>query len=223
MRERCAPSPTSRFITLEGIEGSGKGVQLSLLEAEFTSRGIPFMSTREPGGTEFGSDLRKILLRTDGPAREPLAELLLYLADRHQHVKQVIGPALEKGLHVLCDRYHDATLAYQGHARGIGYSRIDEFARLLDIKIPDLTLVLMVEVELGLDRARKRNTREGKQDFGRFEAEGMEFHRKVQEGYKQLAKSETQRIVLIDASGAPEQVFQRILKVVTQRGIIEHR
>ncbi len=211
---------TSRFITFEGIEGSGKGVQLRLLEQEFRGRKLPFLSTREPGGTLFGSDLRQILLRADGPAREPLSELLLYLADRYQHVKQVIEPSLNQGLHVLCDRYHDATLAYQGHARGIGYSRIDELARLLDIRMPDLTLVLVVEVELGLGRARERNRKEGNQDYGRFEAESVEFHRKVQEGYKLLAEREAHRIILIDASGTPQQVFRRVLEVMKQRKII---
>ncbi len=211
---------TPRFITFEGIEGSGKGVQLRLLEQEFRSRKLPFVTTREPGGTQFGSDLRQILLRTDGPAREPLSELLLYLADRYQHVKQIIEPSLNQGLHVLCDRYHDATLAYQGHARGIGYSRIDELARLLDIRMPDLTLVLVIEVELGLGRARDRNTKEGNQEYGRFEAEGSEFHHRVQEGYQLLAERETQRIALVDASGTPQQVFHRVLKVMGQRGII---
>ncbi len=211
---------TPRFITFEGIEGSGKGVQLRLLEAEFRSRKLPFISTREPGGTLFGSDLRQILLRTDGPAREPLSELLLYLADRHQHVKQVIEPSLRQGLHVLCDRYHDATLAYQGHARGIGYTRIDELARLLEIRMPDLTLVLVVEVALGLGRARDRDSKEGNQDYGRFEAEGIDFHQKVQEGYQLLAERESKRIALIDASGTPQQVFRRVLNVMRQRGII---
>lgn len=211
---------TPSFVAFEGIEGSGKGVQLKLLEQEFRSRKLPFISTREPGGTLFGSDLRQILLRTDGPAREPLAELLLYLADRYQHIKQVIEPSLNQGLHVLCDRYHDATLAYQGHARGLGFSRIDELARLLDIRMPDLTLVLVVEVELGLSRARQRNTKEKNQDYGRFEAEDVKFHQKVQAGYKLLAKREAHRITLIDASGTPQQVFRRILEVLRQRGII---
>ena len=117
------------FITFEGVEGSGKSVQIQRAEAYLRSKGVPCLLTREPGGTGFGLAVRRILLDEDGPARAPLSELLLYLADRYQHLREVIEPAVRKGLVVLCDRYHDATRAYQGGARGVPVEVIDSLDR----------------------------------------------------------------------------------------------
>lgn len=210
---------TGQFITLEGIEGCGKSLQMRLLEEEFRRRNIPLLSTREPGGTLFGSRLRQILLESDGAPREAVAELLLYLADRYQHLKEVIEPALLRGVDVLCDRYHDATLAYQGYARGIGFAPIDQLAEVLQFRVPDLTFVLEIPVGEGLRRARHRNLAENSEGQGRFEAEAAHFHEKVREGYRLLARRHPDRIHLIDASGTPQQVLERVLEVLRRRKI----
>ncbi|MCH8016433.1 MAG: dTMP kinase, partial [Acidobacteria bacterium] len=199
-----------KFITLEGIEGSGKSVQLHLLEEELKKRKVHFLITQQPGGTPFGKEVRQILLQREGAQREPTAELLLYLADRYQHLKEVIEPSLTQGLHVLCDRYHDATLAYQGHARGLGFPMVDQLAKILALRIPDLTLVLDLEVEVGLKRARERNQNENSENWGRFEAEDLYFHRRVREGYRLLVQREPNRVLLVDASGTPEEVFKKL-------------
>jgi len=210
-----------KFITLEGIEGSGKSVQLHLLEEELKKRKVRFLITQQPGGTPFGKEVRQILLQREGAQREPTAELLLYLADRYQHLKEVIEPSLTQGLHVLCDRYHDATLAYQGHARGLGFPMVDQLAKILALRIPDLTLVLDLEVEVGLKRAKERNQKENSENWGRFEAEDLDFHRRVREGYQLLVQREPHRVLLVDASGTPEEVFKKLLGVLEERGVID--
>lgn len=210
-----------KFITLEGIEGSGKSLQLHLLEEELKKRKVHFLITQQPGGTPFGKEVRQILLQQEGAQREPTAELLLYLADRYQHLKEVIEPSLTQGLHVLCDRYHDATLAYQGHARGLGFPMVDQLAKILALRIPDLTLVLDLEVEVGLKRARERNQNENSENWGRFEAEDLYFHRRVREGYRLLVQREPNRVLLVDASGTPEEVFKKLLGLLEEREIID--
>ena len=207
-----------KFITFEGVEGSGKTHQLGLLKSELERLGVPHIFTLEPGGTAFGQELREVLLRTGGASREPVSELLLYLADRYQHLNEVIHPALDRGIHVISDRYHDATVVYQGYAREIGLDLVEELASVLQIKTPDLTVVLDLEPEVGLERARARNWSEQTETLGRFEAEELEFHERVRAGYRQLAEREPKRVVLVDADGSPEEVFERILTVV--RGLI---
>ena len=215
--------PVGRFIALEGIEGSGKTLQLKLLSEEFRRRNIPTLVTREPGGTPFGARLRRVLLESNGPAREAEAELLLYLADRFQHLAEVIEPALRQGRTVLCDRCHAATLTYQGFARGIGFALIDQLARPLRIRMPDLTLILDLEVESGLARARRRNAVDGSQAWGRFEAETMRFHRRVREGYRLLARRDPDRISLVDASGNPHETLERLLARLEEKALIGNR
>ena len=161
-----------KFITLEGIEGSGKSVQLHLLEEELKKRKVRFLITQQPGGTPFGKEVRQILLQREGAQREPTAELLLYLADRYQHLKEVIEPSLTQDLHVFCDRYHDATLAYQGHARGLGFPMVDQLAKILALRIPDLTLVLDLEVEVGLKRAESEESERKQRDLGTVRGRG---------------------------------------------------
>ena len=208
------------LITLEGIEGSGKSVQLALLEKEFRERRIPYLRTREPGGTPLGLKIRDILLYRNGPDCHPVSELLLYLADRYQHLKEIVEPALGKGMVVLSDRYHDATLAYQGHARGIGFELIDRMSEALHLPTPDLTLLLEIDIELGLERARRRDVERGTQDWGRFEAEDRRFHRKVKEGYSLLARREPDRIHTLDGSGSPQEVAQRVLACLRGRQLL---
>jgi dTMP kinase len=199
------------FITFEGVEGSGKSVQIQRAEAYLRTKGVPCLLTREPGGTGFGLAVRRILLDEGGPARAPMSELLLYLADRHQHLREVIEPAVRKGLVVLCDRYHDATRAYQGGARGVPVDVIDSLAALLEIPEPDGTVLLDTPPEVALARARTRNiSAGGKGEEGRFEAEDLPFHRSVRAAYLDLARRFPGRIRVVDALGTPDEVFARI-------------
>jgi dTMP kinase len=199
------------FVTFEGVEGSGKSLQIARVEAYLAGRGVPCVRTREPGGTEFGKAVRHVLLDRHGAAREPLSELLLYLADRHQHLKQVVEPALARGLLVLSDRYHDATRAYQGAARGIPASTLRELERIVGIPDPDCTVLLDLDPEVGLTRARRRNAADAALgDQGRFEAETLDFHRAVRAAYLALAEGEPARFRVVPAEGTPDEVFARI-------------
>jgi dTMP kinase len=199
------------FLTLEGIEGSGKSLQIQRIEAYLKDKGIRCLVTREPGGTEFGRALRRVLLHRGSASREPLSELLLYLADRCQHLKEVILPALERGITVLSDRYHDATRAYQGGARGVPEAVIETLAGALDVLEPDGTILLDLEPEVGLARARDRDQMQGYSlEEGRFEAEDISFHKAVREAYLRLAGRWPQRIRIVQACGTPGEVFSRI-------------
>jgi dTMP kinase len=203
------------FITFEGIEGAGKSLQIARARQYLEKKGIPCRITREPGGTEFGRALRPILLSTDGCSREPMCELLLYLADRHQHLKEVIEPSLARGLVVLSDRYQDATRAYQGAARGIPAETVERLAQLVGIVEPDGTLLLDLEPEEGLMRARERNEAcpvAGAE--GRFEAEDLSFHKRVRQAYLDLAARFPGRIRIVSASGTPDEVFSRIAPLI---------
>lgn len=212
------------FITFEGIEGSGKSLQVSRAEAYLKSKGISSLVTREPGGTEFGKSLRRILLESGGPPREPLCELLLYLADRRQHLTEVIEPALGRGITVLCDRYHDATRAYQGAARGVPRQTIDSLTGLIGIRDPDATILLDLEPGVGLERARTRNHRASStRAEGRFEAEDLAFHTRVRLGYLDLAKQFSHRFQVVPAGGAPDEVFSRIEPLLQQWLLIGNR
>ena len=203
------------FITFEGVEGAGKSLQIERTEEYLKIRGIPCLVTREPGGTDFGRALRPILLGTDGCRRESICELLLYLADRYQHLKEVIEPAIKRNLVVLSDRYQDATRAYQGTARGIAESTIEKLTRLIGITEPDKTILLDLDPEEGLPRARRRNeTCPVAGAEGRFEAEDLSFHRRVREAYLNLAARFPERIHVVSASGAPDEVFSRIAPLI---------
>jgi dTMP kinase len=203
------------FITLEGVEGSGKTTQIGLLTQWLDGLALPYVLTREPGGTPFGRQVRQVLLDAQGPARLPLAELLLYLADRYQDLHERIMPALAEGRLVLCDRYHDATLAYQGFARGIPLEAIAHIAAALDIRTPDATILLDIAPERSLARAIQRNqTSASAGKEGRFEAEALDFHRRVREGYLRLAVGEPARFLVIDADRPPETVFGDILRLL---------
>lgn len=203
------------FITFEGIEGSGKSLQIARAEAYLRHKGIACLATREPGGTDFGLALREVLLATNGCRREPWGELLLYLADRYQHLKEVIEPALQRGLVVLSDRYQDTTRAYQGAARGIPPAEIEKLTLLLGIVEPDKTILLDLEPEDGLSRARMRNlTSPSAAAEGRFEAEDLTFHRRVREAYMELASRSPERIHIVRASGTPDEVFSRVARLL---------
>jgi len=205
------------FITLEGIEGSGKTTQISRLVELFEARGIECVATRQPGGTRIGETIRSILLDPANSTLEPLAELLLYMADRAQHINELIRPALKEGKAVVCDRYFDATLVYQGFARGLSIELIGQLHQLLfdDLK-PDVTLLLDLSPQVGLNRAwQQLNNGQRSGDESRFEAEAVAFHEKVRAGYLKLARLEPDRFRVIDAAQNQDQVFAAISKVVS--------
>lgn len=202
------------FITLEGVEGCGKSTQAALLGDWLRARGHRVTMTREPGGCPISDRIRAILLDPANSAITADTELFLYAAARSQHVAEVIGPALARGETVICDRYIDATLAYQGYARGLDLDRIRHLNHLAaGAMIPDLTLLLDFPVELGLRRARQRNHDNAANHEGRFECEALAFHQRVRDGYLQLA-AEQQRIEVVAARGDIDALHLRIVAVV---------
>jgi len=207
----------ARWITLEGVEGSGKSTQLRRLSERLRAAGHAVTVTREPGGTGIGARIRSLLLRPDGPAMDSLTELLLYTADRAQHLSEVILPALEAGEVVLCDRFLDATLAYQGYGRGLGSECVLDLHRQPPLdRRPDRTLLFDLDASVGLERARERNRAAGLDiTEGRFEDEAIEFHERVRRGYLELAAADEGRFRLIDAAGAPDDVERSVLEVLS--------
>jgi dTMP kinase len=203
------------FISFEGIEGSGKTTQIALLADSLSARGRSVQLTREPGGTPIGDQVRKILLDPANAALDPKAELLLYAAGRAQHLAELIRPALEAGTIVLCDRFSDATLAYQGYGRGLDPDLIGDLDRIVTAGMrPDLTILLDIDAAAGLARARGRNTRNGLEAEARFENEVLSFHERVRRGYLDLAQREPGRIRIVDAAPRPEKIHLEVRKIV---------
>jgi len=202
-----------RFVTFEGIEGCGKTTQLERLAERLAAVGVAAVLTREPGGTALGRSLRSVLLSPDSASMAPSTELLLYAADRAQHLTEVVEPALAAGRVVLCDRYLDATLAYQGYGRELGFEAVLELHRRPPLdRRPDRTLLLDLDPAEALERARRRNDElDLDATEGRFEQERLAFHRRVREGYLALAAAEPGRFVVIDARGTAAEVETRIL------------
>jgi len=193
------------FITLEGIEGAGKTTCMAQLRLLLEQAGIGFLETREPGGTQLGEDLRQLLLGHKHTGMSDDAELLLMFASRAEHLQQKILPALDNGQWVLCDRFTDATYAYQGGGRGIAYDRIRNLEDWVQQGLkPDLTLLLDLPVDLGLERAGKRSAPD------RFESEAGMFFEKVRQTYLDLAAREPDRIKVIDASLTLDEVLAQI-------------
>ncbi len=203
------------FITFEGIEGSGKSTQIVLLANYLAAHAKAVTLTREPGGTDIGDQVRKILLDPANKALDPKAELLLYAAARAQHLEELIRPELEDGKVVLCDRFSDATIAYQGYGRGLDVEMIRVLDKIVTAGLrPDLTVLLDIDAAAGLARARGRNSSRGLDAEARFENEDLAFHRRVREGYLALAKQEPGRFRIVDASPAPEMIQNGIRKIV---------
>lgn len=199
------------FLTFEGIDGCGKSTQLNLLSDYLGRLGLPYLVTREPGGTELGEQIRKILLRRSSAGMDARNEVLLYFASRAQNVAQVIRPALADGRIVLCDRFTDSSLAFQGYGRELDLRfirRLHEFA-CGEIN-PDLTFVVDISPETSVARARRRNV-SARQDEGRFEEEALSFHRRVRRGYRALARQEPRRVKLIPGEQSIEAIHQRIV------------
>jgi dTMP kinase len=207
------------FITFEGIEGSGKTTQIKRLVAALQAKGYDCVLTREPGATKIGEKIRAILLDANHTAMLPITELLLYEADRVQHVREVIEPALAANNVVVSDRFSDATTVYQGYARGYDLKVIEQMHRMVLGQLkPNLTIVLDLPVELGLQRAWKRiRNQNGSLSEDRFEREELVFHEKVRQGYLTLAGLEPERFRVIDASGEPEMVHENVVEVVLNR------
>jgi len=204
------------FITLEGGEGAGKTTQVVNLAGYLTERGLGCILTREPGGTDLGKRIRALLLNPDHSGMAPETELLLYMADRAEHVSTVIRPALFAGKMVICDRFFDATLVYQGTARGLSPEWI---AQLHDLVFPglqpDLTLLLDLPAEVGLTRARRQLEKGARSsEESRFEDETLSFHQRVREGYLELARRKPERFRVIDAAQDASRVREDIRSVV---------
>ncbi len=201
-----------KLIVFEGVEGGGKTTQMQRIQVWLqTLTNAPVVITREPGGTLLGQELRRLLLEYQG--EEPLqdrAELLMYAADRVQHIEGFLKPLLEQGTIILCDRYTDSTIAYQGYGRGLDLSLIDQLNQIATNGLEsDLTLWLDVDVELGLARTRVR----GKLD--RMEQATLEFHQRVQQGFKQLAETYPQRIIPINGRLKVDEVTEKIKLILT--------
>jgi dTMP kinase len=206
------------FITFEGIEGCGKTTQLRLLKERLQAAGEQVTSTREPGGCPIADQMRAILLDADNSAITPLSELLLYAAARAQHVQEVIAPALDRGEVVLCDRFTDATIAYQGHGRGLDLGTIAELNRLATGGVePQLTLLIDCPVEIGLGRALARIEAGSGAREERFELESFRFHERVRQGYLGLADAFPERFVVIDGSGGVEETRSLVAAALATR------
>ncbi len=204
------------LITLEGIEGSGKTTQVKYIVEFLNKLGHETVATREPGGTEICKKIREILLDPDNCDLSPEAELMLYCADRAQHIKSLIIPALASGKVVICDRFMDATTAYQGYARGISLDMINSLHEIIlkDLR-PDLTLLLDLEPETSLPRALKQlNNGQRTTAEARFEKENLLFHKKVRDAYLKLALKEPDRFRIINASLDETEVRNNIINIL---------
>lgn len=211
-------SASGRFITLEGIEGVGKSTQVTHLSAALKERGIEHVVTREPGGTPLAEKIRRLVLQSDGETVPPSAELLLMFAARAVHLNNLIQPSLKAGRWVICDRFTDATYAYQGGGRGMDTAEIVRLEAMVQGSLrPDLTLLLEAPVVQSLQRARKRNS---DTPTDRFETERSEFFERVAAAYRARAESQPQRVVRIDAALSAEEVTSSILDVLKKRSWI---
>ena len=205
---------TGRFISFEGIEGCGKTTQINILSEYLTRRSIAHSVTREPGGTGVGEGIRKILLHSETIHLTAAAELLLFFASRSQNIEEKIKPARSRGEMVICDRFYHASMAYQGFGRGIPLDFIEKMTDLVcGDQRPETTILLDIEPEIGLSRARARN-HQRTEDEGRFEMEDVRFYTKIRNGYLELAKREPGRIKVIPANRTIEEVHQDILQVL---------
>lgn len=201
------------FITFEGGEGSGKSTLIKSIFDAFNEKEFKVFRTREPGGTDLGEQVRTLLLHQKETPIGAVSELLLFLASRAQHIEELIGPHLAKGSIVLCDRFNESTIAYQGIARGVGFERTRKLCELAcgNIK-PDLTFILDLDPQKGMERINKMD-----KEWDRLEELKLSFHKKVQKGYHQLEEKEPERIHLIDATKSKEQVFQSVWEIIESK------
>jgi len=204
----------SLFITFEGGEGCGKSTTLSLLEKKLIEKGYEVVTTREPGGTPIAEQIRNVILDKSNTAMDPRTEALLYAASRRQHLVEKVWPSIKQGKIVLCDRYLDSSLAYQGVARGLG---VDEILQVnsyaTEGTFPDITFFFDLEPELGMQRIAANKGRE----VNRLDLEKMDFHHKVRDAFTSLSKRFSDRYVVIDASKSIEEVLADVLKVIEDK------
>jgi dTMP kinase len=204
---------TGKFITFEGGEGTGKSTQARLLASHLEQSGMNVLLTREPGGAPGAEDIRDLLVKGEPDRWSPMAEALLFNAARVEHWRQIIEPALQKGMHVVCDRFADSTMAYQGYVGGLTRESMAQLHRLaLGEARPDLTLVFDMPATAGLARAAGRKDAED-----RFERKGADFHARLRQAFLDIARREPQRCVVIDASRAMDQVHSEVLHAVHSR------
>jgi dTMP kinase len=225
-------SRRGKFITFEGLDGTGKSTQMRKLAAALRGAGHKVVETREPGGTATGEKIRRVLLDSATEGLSPLAEMALMFASRAQHIAEVIQPALDHGQIVLCDRFTDSTEAYQGSGRKLGSEAVLKLHHVLcgDLQ-PDLTILLDSDPAMSVGRARRRNRRAWHRannsanknankhhvDENRFEQQNRGFFTRVREGYRAIAAREPQRVVAVDASGTPSQTHRRIADVIGRK------
>ena len=203
-----------RFVSFEGIEGCGKTTQIALLSEALKRRSIPHSVTREPGGTAVGEGIRKILLHSETIHLTAAAELLLFYASRSQNILEKIEPSLARGEVVICDRFYHASMAYQGYGRGIPIEFIEKLTDLVcGERRPEITILLDIEPEVGLARARARNSKRS-EDEGRFEMEEIPFYTKIRNGYLELAHRERDRIRTVAANRPIDVIHQDVLQIL---------
>jgi dTMP kinase len=217
--------PHGLFITLEGLDGSGKTTQIKRLAAWLESRGVEPVITRQPGGTTTGDRIRAILLDSRSTGLASMTEMALMFADRAQAIAEVIRPALDAGRIVVCDRFTDSTEAYQGGGRQLGSEIVLDLHRVIcgNLK-PDMTILLLPSLNASLARARRRNTREEAQtgkDENRFELEQDGFHRRVWEKYHEIAEREPERVVLIEGDMSIDEIHQQIVEAVSEKLLLK--
>ncbi|ADY73593.1 Thymidylate kinase [Desulfurobacterium thermolithotrophum DSM 11699] len=202
------------FITFEGIEGCGKSTQAKLLYDWFLKKGKEAILTREPGGTPAAEEIRNFILRPRKETFPAFAELCLYMAARGFHVENLIKPALKKGIWVVCDRFVDSTVAYQGYGRGINVELIEKLNEEATGNLkPDLTFLIDVPVEIGFSRIKRR-------DLDRMEQEEMDFHERVRQGFLRIAEKNSERVIVIDGTKKVDEIFDEILNTLKKRGNI---
>lgn len=208
------------FLTFEGLDGSGKSTQLRKLAAALEARGHSVTVTRQPGGTRIGDRIRALLLDTKTGQLAPMTELGLMFSDRAQAIAEVIRPALDAGRVVLCDRFTDSTEAYQGGGRQLGSDVVLRMHETMCAGLnPDLTILLLAHFERSLDRARRRNDRVAStgKDEGRFESEDASFHRRVYEKYREIARRDSHRVVVIEGDQSVEAIHRQIVQLTESR------
>ena len=202
------------FITIEGPEGSGKTTVAKNVVTKLTEEGYKVLYTREPGGVGIAEKIRDIILDVNNTNLDPRSEALLYAASRRQHLVEKVMPALEKGYVVICDRFVDSSLAYQGHARNIGIDEIYDINMFaISNKWPDLTILLDIEPEVGLQRIMNNRQNE----VNRLDLEGLNFHKKVHEGYQIIKEKYAERITLVDGNNSKEKVFEDVYKIIKNK------
>jgi len=211
------------FITFEGVEGCGKSTQSKRLAKRLGQHGFDCLWTREPGGTRIGREIRKIILNPTNKKMSAVTELALYFSDRAQHLKEVIQPALDKKRIVVCDRFTDSTIVYQGYGRGIPLQHIRTMDRLMTGSFrPKLTILLDLDAEEGLRRAWRRNRSSAKhQSEARFDKETLAFHQRVRTGYLQLARRRRERYLVVPAKGTKNSVQEAIWSQITKSCLLQ--